>query len=157
MTFEIRQAVIDDLRELNELNKEIQSLHHKIDPEYFRPADRSDIRGELQALIEDEKSGVLVADSKGLLLGFLSYRECSLPKSGLTNEIPMLFIHHMGVKRIFYKQGIGTALMDAVCKIAGEKGIKRVQLDVWSRNSGAKEFFLKSGFKTVNEIMVHKL
>lgn len=153
MKFEITKAVARHLDGLNELNKEVQAVHHKIDPEFFKPPKESDIRRELEMMIEDEKYSVLAAVAKDALLGFITYRECSLPASGLTNEIPMIFIHHMGVKSIFRKQGIGKALMDAVFKEAKRNKIERVQLDVWTLNLDAKTFFQKRGFRTINEIM----
>ena len=154
MNFKIRQAVLSDLDELNELNKEVQSLHHKIDPAYFKRPGESDIRAELQIMIENDISNVLVAAMNKAFLGFISYRECALPESGLTNATPMLFICHMGVRSLFRKQGIGTALMGAVLNEARIKKIDRIQLDVWTLNFDAKRFFQKHGFQTINEIMV---
>jgi ribosomal protein S18 acetylase RimI-like enzyme len=155
MKFSIREANAKDLDALNELNREVQTIHHKIDRLYFKKAKDADIRGELHAMIDDKKCGILIAVMSDLILGFLSYRESALPESGLTNNIPMIFIHHMGVKRIYRKQSIGTALMDAVFKIANLKNIKRVQLDVWTLNLDAKNFFQKRGFRTINEIMLY--
>jgi len=156
MNYNIRQAHKSELDDLNELNKEVQAIHHKIDREFFKTSRDSNIRAELEKMMEDEKCSVLVAVENKALLGFITFRECSLPESGLTNEIPMLFIHHMVVKSIFNKQGIGTAMMKTVFKEARHKDIKRVQLDVWTMNLDAKSFFQKRGFQTVNEIMVHK-
>ncbi len=154
MIFEIKQALAEDLDDVNELNKEVQALHYKIDKELFKSPENSNIREELQPLIDRENSAVLIARANETIMGFISYRECSLPASGITNEIPMIFIHHMGVKKILQKQGIGNALLNAVFKCADEKGIKRVQLDVWTLNVDAKAFFQKRGFSTINEVMI---
>lgn len=157
MNFKIKKADIRALDGLNELNKEVQAIHYKIDPVYFKAPDLSDIRSELEMMIKDDKCDVLIAAVNDAILGFVSFRECALPQSGLTNEIPMLFIHHMGVKNIFRKQGIGSALMDAVFKVAKNKNIDRVQLDVWTLNFDAKSFFQKRGYQTINEIMIHRI
>ena len=155
MEFLIKKAIRSNLDELNGLNKEVQAIHHKIDPKFFKAPKESDIHGELGMMIDDENSNVLVAVANEALLGFITYRKCALPQSGLTNEVPMIFIHHMGVKSIFRKQGIGKALIEAVFKEAKLNKIERVQLDVWTLNMDAKTFFQKRGFRTINEIMIH--
>ena len=154
MKFSIREANAGDLDALNEINREVQTIHHRIDRLIFKNSKEADIRAELKSLIDDQKCGVLIASTNDIMLGFISYRERTLPESGLTNEIPMIFIHHIGVKSIYRKQSIGTALMDAVFKIAHLKNIERVQLDVWTLNLDAKSFFQKRGFRTISEIMM---
>jgi ribosomal protein S18 acetylase RimI-like enzyme len=68
-------------------------------------------------------------------------------------ELHLLYIHHLVVAPKFRRQGVGTLLMSAALAAAKNKGIERVELDVWSFNLEAKHFYAKHGFKIFNEKM----
>ena len=44
-------------------------------------------------------------------------------------------------------QGVGTALLDAVCQEAAKQGYTQVRLDVINTNPRAKALYLKEGFQ----------
>ncbi len=154
MNLSIREAGIDDLDILNTLNREVQELHHKIDPQLFKSADKSDIREDVKKLIMNPQGGVLIAFESDKAQGFVSYGERLFPESGLIHTTRMLFIHHMGVQEAFRAKGIGSALIQSLQKIADRRKIKHIQLNVWTLNLDAKRFFQKRGFRTINEIMI---
>ena len=157
MKIKIRKASIDDLGILSDLNREVQSLHHQIDPVLFKSANAADIKKDIEKFIHDPKGGVLLAIVDDSAQGFISYHEGALKESGLTHKIPMIFIHHMGVLEKQRGKGIGSMLLQSVRKIAEQKGIERIQLDVWTLNLDAKTFFQKRGFRTINEIMLNNI
>jgi ribosomal protein S18 acetylase RimI-like enzyme len=51
-------------------------------------------------------------------------------------------------------RGVGTALLDAVCKEAKQRGFRQVRLDVIDTNPRARALYLHEGFK---EVSTHKL
>jgi GNAT superfamily N-acetyltransferase len=51
-------------------------------------------------------------------------------------------------------RGIGTRLLDALRATARERGIGTLELNVWSFNAEAREFYARAGFVPAREIMV---
>jgi len=64
-----------------------------------------------------------------------------------------LYIHHISVAESARNSGIGSKLFDPVEKLAQDRGVKEVALDVWYFNDTAKSFFKAYGFQTYNEKM----
>lgn len=53
----------------------------------------------------------------------------------------------MGVRQEYRGRGIGTRLIDAVLEKAREKGLERIELEVFASNTHARELYRKSGFE----------
>ena len=59
----------------------------------------------------------------------------------------------LGVRDSYRKQGIGTALMKEFEKIAKEKGVYDIELNVWSFNKNAISFYESKGYDAINQKM----
>lgn len=55
------------------------------------------------------------------------------------------------------RQGIATALIEAVLQRAAEEGVRRLELEVSDRHTGARSLYLKQGFQEERELRLRGL
>ena len=96
----------------------------------------------LKSVHDDKTSVHLVACENGEIIGDgslrgLPRRMCHRAEVGLT------------VKRKYWNQGVGSALMEELIKYARENGIEILNLDVRSDNVNAIHLYEKVGFKHI--------
>lgn len=96
----------------------------------------------LESVHDDKTSVHLVACENGEIIGDgslrgLPRRMCHRAEVGLT------------VKRKYWNQGVGSALMEELIKYARENGIEILNLDVRSDNVNAIHLYEKFGFKHI--------
>lgn len=150
----IKQATINDIPVLNALNQEVQALHYKIFPKKFKPSSIADMSEIFKKFLEDENSTSLIAYSEdNEPIGYILFEDKKYKESGFTFAYRSLYIHHISLNKEFQGKGIGKKLMQEVIDRARELNIDCVELDVWSQNIKAKEFFKNLGFKAFNEKM----
>ncbi|MEO0098221.1 MAG: ribosomal protein S18-alanine N-acetyltransferase [candidate division WOR-3 bacterium] len=78
----------------------------------------------------------LVAKKKGLVLGYII----------ILQALDEFHLANISVKKGYQRQGIGSALMNEMLKIAQENGIKSIYLEVRKSNLPAQRFYEKFGF-----------
>jgi len=140
----IRKANIDDLYEIQKLNKELFELESKNfdltliadwpltkeGKEYFENAIKNDI--VLVACIEQKIVGYLA----GTLNSQFSY-----------NNIMQAELDNMCIMNQYRKSGIGSNLFEEFKKICKENGINEIKVIASYNNSNAITFYKNNGFK----------
>lgn len=149
-----KKATTKDMEVLNALNREVQDLHHKIFPKKFKPHSVADMSEIFKKFLDDKNSTILIAYSESNNpMGYIIYEDKEHKESCFTFAYRSLYIHHVSVNKEFQGKGLGKALIQEAIKRAKELQIDCVELDVWSQNNNAKEFFTNLGFKAFNEKM----
>ena len=149
----IRNATVNDLDAMLALNKFVQQRHADELPQLFKfPAKSQQAVETFRNFITDSTSLVFLAVEKEPM-GYLWAQFQNRPANWTLQELQLLYIQHMVVAPKSRRQSVGTLLMSAALNAAKSKGIKRVELDVWSFNLEAKHFYKKHGFKVFNEKM----
>ena len=72
-------------------------------------------------------------------------------------ESGFLWIHFSYVREDYRRKGLGKLLYEDAAKIAADKGLKKIALDVFAMNLGSAKFHQRLGFKplyTIYEKMV---
>lgn len=62
------------------------------------------------------------------------------------------FLYGLRVRKSYRRQGIATALIDAVCTRAATLGAATVDLEVLGRDRGARQLYLRNGFVLVRRL-----
>lgn len=154
----IKKASKKDMGILNALNKEVQDLHHAIFPKKFKPHSIADMSEIFKKFLEDKNSTILIAYSEtsetNEPMGYIMYEDRRYKETGFTFAYRSLYIHHISVNKEFQGKGLGKKLIQVVIDKAKELKIDCVELDVWTQNKSAKEFFKNLGFKAFNEKML---
>lgn len=150
----IKKATKKDMKVLNALNKEVQDLHHKIFPKKFKPHSIANMSEIFKKFLDDSNSTIIIQYSDdNEPMGYIMYEDKQYQETGFTFAYRSLYIHHISVNKEFQSKGLGKKLIQTVIDKAKELNIDCIELDVWSQNESAKEFFKNLGFKAFNEKM----
>jgi ribosomal protein S18 acetylase RimI-like enzyme len=153
----IRAATTGDLEIIVALNAFVQRHHAQALPGIFKlPIDSGPTVDAFRAILEDPASVVLMAQdarARGEPVGCLYAEIQDRPASWVRLESQVFCIQHLVVAPKRRRQGVGTALLSEALSVARRRGIKRVELDVWSFNSEARRFWSKHGFEVIRERM----
>ncbi len=138
---------------LAELNKDVQELHVRKYPDLFKPCDNSAVRQFFDSLVQQPHWFHFVAYRGDVPVGFIQVERRELKDHPFRRDGVQLYIHQICVRNEHAGKGYGRQLIDHAKQLAKEMNIHRLELDVWSLNQRANDFFLKSGFETVNRRM----
>jgi len=87
---------------------------------------------------------MLYAESNGELIGLIGFRQSKKNRSKHVSEMGPLYI-----KREYRKAKIGSRLAKTAFKIAKQRGVEKIRLEVNKSNKPAVKFYKKMGFKKV--------
>lgn len=149
----IKQARKKDIRVLIDLNKEVQNLHHKIFPRKFKPYSIANMGEVFENFLEKTNSIILIQYLDDVPVGYIMFEDKTYQETGFTFSYRSLYIHHISVNNEFQNRGVGKNLIQVVVNKAKKLNVDCLELDVWSQNEIAKDFFKSLGFKTFNEKM----
>jgi ribosomal protein S18 acetylase RimI-like enzyme len=138
---------------LAELNREVQDLHHRLQPEVFKPWEHESIAKALKEMLQSADLLAFVARYEEQKAGYILLRVMESPENAFAFADRLIYIDQISVKVEFRGKGIGKALVNRALEVAREEGITKVSLDHWTINEGARTFFGKAGFKYYNERM----
>ena len=93
----------------------------------------------LASSFDTESFTGLIAEDGGEVLGY----------GGITVAADSADIENVAVTEAYRRGGVATAILNALCNGAKEKGAEKVFLEVRVSNSAAMSLYLKNGFKGV--------
>jgi diamine N-acetyltransferase len=158
MQLAIREATIEDTELLAELNKDVQLVHANGMPHLFkRPSDSPDLVSEMKVAIEQKGYFAFIASIDKLPAGYVLAEHFRKDETVRHNAHDMIYVHHISVRPMYQRKGVGSALLDAAKAHGKSIGVELFALDVWSFNSDAKEFFQNYGLANFNEKMWMKV
>jgi ribosomal protein S18 acetylase RimI-like enzyme len=150
---DVRNARTADVDALLALNAFVQQQHADALPRLFKiPTKSRQAKQAFSDFVSDADSLVLLAEETKPA-GYLFAQFQNRPASPMRFKLRLLYVHHMVVAPKFRRQGVATLLLSAAFDAARDRGIQRIELDVWSFNSDAKKIYAKHGFKVFNEKM----
>lgn len=145
--FKIRRANESDLQQIVRLSEKLGKDESAMDsmvsplPSEFQNPNwiLKNIRGENTVVFVAEVEGKIV----GYALGWVSQPWSYKSKRG--------YICDCFVEKSYRRRGIGTALIRAMLKWFGNKGVECVEADVYSSNTPSLTLFRNLGFKEVSK------
>jgi RimJ/RimL family protein N-acetyltransferase len=145
MAITIRTATIKDADAVSDHHRGI-ALETDIDvplrPDDM-PTDRGRLEGYIERYIEPDNSTALVAVVDGRIVGWVTAHG---GKARVTRHVVEI---GLAISRDWRGQGLGTRLMQALIAWAQQTNIvKRLELDVYTSNTGAIKLYEKLGFAT---------
>jgi len=140
----IRRARDDDVALLLELNREVQALHAQGEPKLFRPV-VTDL-APFAAQVADAETHVLIAEVQGEPAGYGVMKVMQRPDGPFGHAAMFVYVDQMAVLSAYQRHGVGTALIGRAKALAAEAGTDQILLEVWSFNSGARDFYAAQGF-----------
>jgi ribosomal protein S18 acetylase RimI-like enzyme len=139
--------------ELAQLNETVQSWHHKIYPNEFKPYTKESIEKAFKNILEKNNAITLIARNENKAIGYLIAFLKNQAESAFQYVKKILYIDQISVLPEYQNSGIGQLLMEKAYDIALINKVQEIQLDYWLGNNQAEHFFLKNGFKRFNQRM----
>jgi diamine N-acetyltransferase len=150
----IRAAEILDFEQMLEIYKELDEIHRLEHPELFKePEGDSRPLEYVKNQIKDENKYLVVAELKNKIIGFA---ECFINESSsfpVIRKRSWVQLDTIAISKKHQNQGIGKLLLHSVMSWAKTRNIHRIELNVYSFNASAMEFYSKAGFKTISSKM----
>ena len=147
----IERATKNDISGINELLRQVLSVHHEGRPDLFKGDTKKYTDSELEKIIEDDFRPIFVAretsaaDEKCEILG---YAFCVLEQhkdDNILTDIKTLYIDDLCVDEKKRGNHIGKSIFEYVVNYAKEINCYNVTLNVWECNPSAKKFYEKCG------------
>ena len=148
-----RFAREDDLPRVNELRRQVNDLHVAGMPEVFKPGFPPELRDYIFAIWADPKKEIVVAEREGVVCGFAVLQHVTRPETPFKLQMDFLDIDEFGVDAAWRRQGVGLEMVAFIRDYAREKGIRRLELNMWEFNQDALAFYEAAGFSTYRRYM----
>lgn len=146
-----------DYNLLAALNEEIQTIHHRMHPDIFKPYNKTTINSFFKATVEKDNTTVFVAKETGTALGYALVFSIDSAENAFQYPRKYILLDQLLVLEKHRAKGIGKLLMDAVFAFAESQHIASVEVHHWTNNKTASHFFLKYGFKNYQETLSKKV
>lgn len=144
----VRLAQETELDRINELRKQVNDLHVKGKPEVFRPGFGKELQDHIHTIWNDPNQEIVAAESDGEITGYAVLHHICRPENPFMFEREYLDIDEFGVDSRCRRQGIASAMIGFIKQYAREKGICRIELNMWEFNADALAFYEAAGFQT---------
>ncbi len=144
----IRTAGSADKLLLSSLCMDVQNLHAKNHPEYFKIPQSDDFAVEFfQKMLADPTVSIFIAETEERALGYAVCKLMEREETPFSFAMRYLLVDQISVRPTSQGQGVGKALLDRAEELAKETKALRIQLDSWSFNTEAHGFFENYGFE----------
>jgi len=150
---EVRLARQDELEQINELRKQVFDLHAAGKPEVFKPEFGPEVRDHIYTIWNDPQQSIAAALMDGTVCGFAVLHHIGRPENPFMKERDFLDIDELCVDEAFRRQGVAAAMIAFARDFARERGLKRIELNMWEFNQDALMFYEAAGFKTYRRYM----
>ena len=142
---------------LADMNMDVQSLHAALFPDLFKAYDRNEVAGFFTWSINQNDWKHFVAYSGGEPVGMLVIEKRKFDNNPFRRDSELIYIHQISIRKDYQRKGIGTQLVRNLREWAAREGIRRIELDVWFKNTQAKAFFESQGFGICRQAMAMML
>ena len=128
------------------LNEEVQTLHAQLHPGRFKPYDKLAITEAMKHFLQKDDYKAYVAYHNGEPAGSMVCYIKEVEENAFHYHIKTLYIDQLSVLQKFRGLGIGRLLLQQAEQLAGELGIQKLELDHWSANTVAAQYFRRNGY-----------
>jgi len=147
MEIKFRKASINDYRIILILKKQIQNFHHCHKPDFYKKTDSPFSKNEFEKLLVSIDSKVYVVESGDKIYGYAITRVISFQANPLIVDHKRLFIDDIIIDPEYRKKGIGKFLIEKLESVCRSEGYNYLDLNVWSFNTEAIDFYRKHGMR----------
>jgi ribosomal protein S18 acetylase RimI-like enzyme len=150
----IRQAQLADYEALGRLFLEVDELHARLLPAYFRrPRGTARSRELIGRILSAPDETILVAHEDGELLGLVHVQLYDTPPIAVMVPRRRAHVDNVVVAAAARRRGVGRRLMEGAARWARDRGAEELLLTVWAGNEEAERFYDALGFHAVNRVL----
>lgn len=144
-----------DSRLIARLNKDVQKLHHAIEPKVFKAYNEKAISDYFEEIFKSKKGMAFVIEADGKAAGYIFLTLRYSEENPFKYATEVLYIDQICVDKGFKGLGLGKALVSFSKEKAKAYGVSKLEMNYWTKNSNSGEFFRSQGFKKYNERLVY--
>jgi GNAT superfamily N-acetyltransferase len=154
---EIREATINDLKDVQKLNRELCKKENKEFDSTINPNFSLIEEGEkhFRSRIEKNKGCILIALDKNKIIGYLSGG--ILKPEAYRTILEIAELGSIFVLEEYRNKGVGTKLHSSFIDWCSKKGIKRIKVTASAKNFQAINFDKKNKFKEYDVVLETEL
>lgn len=153
----IRFAKENELVRVNELRKQVNDLHVEGKLEVFKAGFNDELRDHIYNIWDDPEQEIVVADLDGTICGFAVLHHIVKPATPFMYERDFIDVDEFCVDKDYRRQGVASEMITFIRNYAKEKGVNRIELNMWEFNQDALAFYEAVGFKTYRRYMEMKV
>ena len=153
----IRPATEDDYEGVNAVFADELAHHVALLPDRFQPVDPVMPHSWFLDVLAHPNKMLIVAEADGRPVGQILIIDSVSMDDPIYRPRRYLAVDELAVLTEYRRQGIGQRLMAAAEKWAAERGITRIELNVWQANEQAIAFYDRLGYRTIRRTMVRDL
>jgi ribosomal protein S18 acetylase RimI-like enzyme len=155
---DVRGLALEDYDALCRLVREIDELHARLLPGYFRRSTKPPrTRAEVERVLGAHTEKVLVAEVEGLVVGLVHVQLFDTPPVPVQVPCRRAHVDNLVVTASERRRGIGKKLLGAAADWARKNGAEEVLLTVWAGNQDAERFYASLGFRSISTVLSRPL
>ena len=141
-----RVANVSDVDRILMLEEQVFELHSKSRPDWIG---KNPLSYEyIESIVNGDNGMIFIAEVENQVVGHCIVFIREIRNHHLFHDMINIEVDDLCVDEKYRKKGIGKKLFEEVEKLAKEKGIKFIELNVWEFNQDAKGFYEHLGMKT---------
>lgn len=153
----VRFAEEKDIIRINELRKQVNDIHVNGRPDIFRDGFCKELQDVALTLLNGENSNIIVAERDEVICGMACVEYVSKPESPYNKARNFYRVQEIAVDESFRRQGVARELFEFMKKDAKQRQLDKIELDVWSFNESALEFYEAVGFYETRRWMEYSI
>lgn len=146
MTVQIRRATSEDLSSFLELHAQVHDLHLQQRPDQFKQTQASAIEARFRDWLASPTAKIWLAELADKVVGYAVELHVRRPDGPYCPARRWCDIEEIVVAPSHQRQGVATALMQAVVDSAHAAGLSEIELTSWAFNQDAHRAFEAFGF-----------
>jgi diamine N-acetyltransferase len=146
-----------DYEAIARLNQSVQTLHSSLYPEYFKEYNYEDIEEFFKGLINKPDFIFLLLEDHDQLIGYGWIELKNYKENAFMKAYKSIYVHQICILAAERRKGYGLKLMESIYGIAKANQIGKIELDYWSENTIAKDFYQKNGFLKYREFVYKEI
>lgn len=130
----IRFAKEDELEQVNVIRKQVHKLHADGRADFFKPGGWDSIKDIVKDRFVSDDSNVIVACNNSRITGFAIIQYIHRNETPFRPSHEFVHIEEFCVDSKYRRQGIGTLIIGFIKNDALERGINKLELNMWEFN-----------------------
>lgn len=153
----VRFAKENDLERVNELRKQVNDIHVEGRPDVFKPGFGDELRNLARTILNGIDSDIIVAVRQNEICGMACVDYVRKPESPYGKSRCFYHVQEIAVDQKYRRQGVARELFEFMKADAEKKKLDKIELDVWTFNESAIEFYEAMGFEKTRIWMEYRL
>jgi len=139
------------------MSKDVQELHYRLYPEYFKPFSYDEILNFFKKQLQEENWFCYIVSCDGKDAGYALFYIRDYQENPFRKAYRGIHIDQIGITPEYRQKGIGKAFIKEIEKIAVKEKASQIELTHWELNEDAKCFYESLGFDTYIRFVVKKI